>query len=47
MNTTIEPVADEFAKFVRAFLDAVGQKDHISERHLIEMIEDALVQGRK
>jgi hypothetical protein len=47
-STAIEPVAGDssFAKFVRAFLDAVGQKDRISERHLIEMIEDAFVQER-
>jgi hypothetical protein len=48
-STATEPViGDEpFARFVRAFLDAVGQKDNITERHLIEMIEDAFVQGRK
>jgi hypothetical protein len=36
-----------FVGFVRAFLDAVGQKDHITERHLIGMIEDAFVQARE
>ena len=48
-STAIEPVAGDgsFAEFVRAFLDAVGQKNRISERHLIEMIEDAFVQGCK
>jgi hypothetical protein len=48
-STATEPVIGDgpFAGFVRAFLDAVGQKDRITERHLIEMIEDAFVEGRK
>jgi hypothetical protein len=47
-STATEPVIGDgpFAGFVRAFLDAVGQ-DRITERHLIEMIEDAFVQRRK
>jgi hypothetical protein len=47
-STAAEPAIGDgqFARFVRAFLDAVGQK-RITERHLIEMIEDAFVQGRK
>jgi hypothetical protein len=36
-----------FVGFVRAFLDAVGHEDHITERHLIEMIEDAFAQACK
>jgi hypothetical protein len=48
-STATEPVIGDspFARFVRAFLDAVGQEDRITERHLIGMIEDAFVQGRK
>jgi hypothetical protein len=47
-STAAEPATGDgsFAKFVRVFLDAVGQEDRITERHLIEMIEDALVKGR-
>jgi hypothetical protein len=46
-STATEPVMGDgpFARFVRAFLDAVGQEDRITERHLIEMIEDAFVEG--
>jgi hypothetical protein len=36
-----------FVKFVRVFLDAVGQKDRVTERHLIGTIEDALARERK
>jgi hypothetical protein len=36
-----------FPKFVRTFLDAVGQQGRITERHLIGMIDDAFVQARK
>jgi hypothetical protein len=48
-STAIEPGAGDglFAKFARAFLDAVGKKDRITERHLTETIEDAFVQERK
>jgi hypothetical protein len=48
-STATEPATGggSFAKFVRVFLDAVGQKDRITERHLIELIEDAFVQGCK
>ena len=48
-STATEPAIGDgpFARFVRAFLDAVGQKDRITERHLIGIIEDAFVQGRE
>ena len=48
-STATEAAIDDgpFARFVRAFLDAVGQDDRITERHLIEMIEDAFVQEHK
>jgi hypothetical protein len=45
--TKLVPSDGPFAEFVRAFLDAVGQEGHITERHLIEMIENAFVQARK
>jgi hypothetical protein len=48
-RTATEPANDDgsFAKFVRVFLDAVGQKDHITERHLIEVIQDAFALERE
>ena len=48
-STATEPATGggSFVNFVRVFLDAVGQRDRITERHLVEMIEAAFVQGRK
>ena len=47
-NTEVKPGMERdgpFARFVREFLDAVGQEGRISERHLVEIIEDACTQA--
>jgi hypothetical protein len=48
-STATDPATSDgsFASFVRAFLDAVRPEGRITERRLIEMIEDAFVQERK